>query len=256
MRTGIRSAILVTIALASTACVSRIEIEAEADTQFEQMRQEIPLSTDARQKAYVFCVSRAIIQQLEPPFSDYDWEIEVFDVPQVNAFAMPGGNIGVFSGIFDVAKNSDQLAAVIGHEVAHVTEEHSLERANREEVTGMGVLVAGGVVGGSTGLGAGNATYGLDMITQLGLSLPFSRGQESEADVVGLNYMAGAGFDPRASVELWKNMAALGEAAPPEFLSTHPSSDNRIGDLVGNLPVSLVLYNQALAEGGPPDCNY
>ncbi|MGI9308467.1 MAG: M48 family metalloprotease, partial [Gammaproteobacteria bacterium] len=122
------------------ACVSRFEVENESEKQFSSMRTQIPISNNATQKAYVLCVSRAIIRQLDKPYSEYDWEVEVFDAEEVNAFAMPGGKIGVFTGILDVASTPDQLGAVIGHEVAHVTEQHSLERYNRELTTQGGVI--------------------------------------------------------------------------------------------------------------------
>jgi predicted Zn-dependent protease len=228
-------------------CVSRAEIEALSDEQFEQMQTQMPLTSSAAEKAYVYCVSRAIISQLGDPYNSMDWEIEVFDNEMVNAFAMAGGKIGVFNGIFAVAVNQDQLAAVIGHEVAHVTEEHSLERANQQLITGnivdLGAAAIGGDIGQMVAMGA-----------DIGLFLPYGRAQESEADVVGLEYMAGAGFDPRASVQLWKNMDEKGGAGPPQFLSTHPSAENRIGDLIGELPETLPLYNEAIAAGKRPNC--
>ena len=233
--------------LLTVGCVSRAEIEAVSDDQFEQMQNQMPLTSSAAEKAYVYCVSRAIIAQLDDPYNSMDWEIEVFDNEMVNAFAMAGGKIGVFNGIFAVATTQDQLAAVIGHEVAHVTEEHSLARANQELITGNIVNIGSAAVGGNLG-------QMISMGADIGLFLPYGRAQESEADVVGLEFMAGAGFDPRASVQLWKNMDAANSGAPPQFLSTHPSADNRIGDLIGELPATLPLYNEAIAEGKRPNC--
>ena len=113
----------------------------------------------------------------------------------------------------------------------------------------------GAVVGASAVLGGGRATYDLvRMGAQVGLSLPYGRGQESEADVVGLEYMAAAGFDPRQSVKLWKNMDEQNKSAPPEFFSTHPSSDTRIEDLIAQLPTALVNFNAAKADGKRPQC--
>jgi predicted Zn-dependent protease len=232
----------------SLPLVSEREVAIEAEDQFEQMRAEMPISTDGDVRRYIFCVANAIVATLEPPYSELDWDIEVFDDDMINAFAMPGGKIGVFTGILAAAQNQDQLGAVLGHEVAHVTEQHSVERANRTLTT------QGYAAAASAALGGGYAGDAVQMGAQIGLLLPYGRGQESEADTVGLDYMADAGFDPRASVQLWKNMAEKNKGAPPEFLSTHPSSDSRIQDLVKQLPASLVRYNEAEGAGKNPEC--
>jgi predicted Zn-dependent protease len=241
-------AVLVILSGCTIPFVSEQELAIESDKQFEQMRNQMVVSTDANVRSYVFCVADAIIRELEEPYSSMDWDIEVFDDEAVNAFAMPGGKIGVFTGILKVAKTQDQLGAVLGHEVAHVTQHHSVERTNQALTTQVGVSAAGAVAGG--GYAGDLAQLG----GQLFLTLPYGRGQESEADVVGLVYSSGAGFDPRASVTLWKNMAKASEGAPPEFLSTHPSSDTRIDDLIKELPGSLVIYNEAKADGKEPRC--
>lgn len=228
---------------------SESEIDTQGDTEFQKIRNTTPVSTDARQRNYVTCVADAIVRELPPPYSDKDWEIEVFDSEEINAFALPGGHIGVFAGIFKVADNQDRLATVIGHEVAHVTEEHALKRYNREATTQIGV------VGVAVATGTGQAGVDLaGMVANLGLSLPFSRGEESEADTVGLRYMAAAGFDPRQSVPLWQNMQKKTKLGPPEMLSTHPSSGNRIDELVRQFPESLQAYNKAQAAGKKPAC--
>jgi len=228
---------------------SESELESESGQQFQEIRAQIPAATDAKVIAYVNCVAADIVQQLEKPYSDEDWDVVVFDSEDINAFAMPGGHIGVYTGLLAVAENQDQLAAVIGHEVAHVTQQHSLKRANREATTQGGVILGTAVLGAGPGVG--------DMVSmgaQLGLSLPFSRANETEADTVGLNYMADAGFNPSASIQLWKNMAAKNKLGPPEFLSTHPSGDSRIDDLIQQLPEALKRYNTAQAAGRKPDC--
>ncbi len=229
--------------------VSEAELEIESEKEFDKIRQQTPISTDARARSYIECVARAIIEELEEPYASMEWEIEVFDSDSINAFAMTGGKIGVFTGIFKAAKNQDQLGAVLGHEVAHVTQKHALERVNTAMTTQGGVMVGTAVLGG------GQATADvLSMGAALGITLPYGRGQESEADVVGLKYSAGAGFDPRQSVELWKNMEKANKLGPPEFLSTHPSGDTRISDLIAQLPESLVLYNEAKSGGKQPRC--
>ena len=229
--------------------VTETEIESESAAQFQKMRTTMPVSSDAATRSYVNCVAYAIVNELEEPYASKLWELELFEQDEINAFAMPGGKIGVFTGILKVAGNQDQLAAVLGHEVAHVTQKHSLERVNREMTTQIGV------VGATAAIGGGQATYDLvAMGAQIGLSLPYGRGQESEADVVGLMYMADAGFNPVESIKLWKNMKEQSELAPPEWFSTHPSSDHRIDDLVRKLPEALDRYNAARAAGKNPRC--
>lgn len=246
-----RISCLTAVAIASllvNACVSQREMEIEADQQFDSMRTQTLIETDWKKRSYVTCVALAVIQELDEPYASMEWEIEIFDNEAVNAFAMPGGKIGVFTGILSVAENQDQLGAVLGHEVAHVTEQHSLERANREIVTQTGARAGGAILGG------GSIGDLVQMGAQLGLSLPYGRAQESEADTVGLVFSADAGFDPRESVTLWKNMAESNKGAPPEFLSTHPSSSTRIDDLIGELPQALVRYNTAKTNGKIPQC--
>jgi predicted Zn-dependent protease len=228
---------------------SESELETESGKQFQEMRAQIPASTDVALRAYINCVSAAIVQQLEKPYSDKDWDVEVFESEDINAFAMPGGRIGIFTGLMQVAENQDQLGAVIGHEVAHVTQQHSLKRVNREATTRVGVIAGTAVLGAGPGVGDVVA-----MGAQVGLSLPFSRGNETEADTVGLNYMAAAGFNPAESIQLWKNMGKKNKLGPPQWLSTHPSGDSRIQDLVRQLPAALKLYNTAQAAGRKPDC--
>ena len=228
---------------------SESELETESDKQFAKMRAELVVSNDAQTRAYVNCVSAAVIRQLERPYSDKEWDVEVFESEDINAFAMPGGHIGVYTGILNVAENQDQIATVIGHEVAHVTRQHALNRVNREMTTQAGVIAGSAVLGG--GQAAGQL---LSMGAQLGLSLPYGRAQESDADVVGLKYMAAAGFNPQQSIQLWKNMAKKSKLGPAPFLSTHPSGDTRIQDLIEQLPSALKLYNAAQAAGKRPVC--
>ena len=192
---------------------------------------------------------KGIIEQTEEPYRSQEWEIAVFDDDeQIQAFAMAGGKIGVFTGLLQLTENQHQLATVLGHEVAHVTQRHMYERINREMTTQIGAQAAGAVLGGGA---AGDL---VQIGAQLGISLPYGRKEESESDRVGLVYMSAAGFDPRESVSLWKNMAKESKGGPPEFLSTHPSSSSRIDDLIGELGVALVLYNEAGAKGKNPQC--
>lgn len=253
----IRSRPVVTVAVLASllaGCAlplaSESELETESDKQFAKMRAELVVSNDAQTRAYVNCVSAAVIRQLERPYSDKEWDVEVFESEDINAFAMPGGHIGVYTGILNVAENQDQLATVIGHEVAHVTQQHALNRVNREMTTQAGVIAGSAVLGG--GQAAGQL---LSMGAQLGLSLPYGRAQEGDADVVGLKYMAAAGFNPQQSIQLWKNMAKKSKLGPAPFLSTHPSGDTRIQDLIEQLPSALKLYNAAQAADKKPACH-
>ena len=225
---------------------SEKEIERQARVQWLTMKRSMPLSPTERLQQYVECVAYSLINVLEEPYLSMDWEVVVFDDDALNAFAMPGGKIGVFTGLLKVADNQNALAAVIGHEIAHMTEDHVMERAKKESRTDALVLL-------------GSAATGIrqDLLRQgaaIGLSLPFDRRQESEADVVGMRYMATAGFDPRATLYLWKNMAAQRQGGQPEFLSTHPSDDTRTGDLVRSMIPSLIQYNDAREAGKRPNC--
>jgi len=234
---------------------SDAELEAESARQFSQMRAEMPLVTDRATIDYVLCVVTAVVDSLEPPFDQENWDLAIFETQMVNAFAMPGGNIGVHDGILDVATNQHQLATVIGHEIAHVNLHHVSQRASRSGITDAGVYVAAIVLGqGHSGL-TNTAYQGLTYGASLGLLLPYGRAHESEADVVGIEYMAKAGFDPRESAELWVKMSEEHDGqAPPEFLSTHPSDETRIDALVSMYPKTLVMYNEAKAQGKTPNC--
>jgi len=234
---------------------SDAELVAQSTRAFNQMRAGMPLSTDRKKIDFVACVAEAVVGVLDPPLSDIDWELAVFESQSVNAFAMPGGKIGVFTGILEVTENQDQLAAVIGHEIAHVTARHSNERASRASLTGYGINVAAIILGGGYAGSTYTAQQALKAGADLGISLPHTRGQESEADIIGLEYMAKAGFDPRQSVPLWQRMDATSDKKPAEFVSTHPSSDTRIEALVSQWQETLPLYNQAQAEGKVPTCS-
>jgi predicted Zn-dependent protease len=217
---------------------------------FEEIKQKQDVLDDPEVNRYVDCVAGAITGVVAP---DEPWEVVVFDEKSANAFALPGGKIGVHSGLLDVARNQDQLATVLAHEVAHVRAEHGNARMSAATVTQVGVTALQIMLGGESrerqqmmallGVGA-----------TVGILLPYSRSQETEADLLGLDYMARAGFDPRASVQLWKNMSAQGGGQPPQFLSTHPSHGSRIDDLEDRMPKAMKLYQEARAQGRSPQC--
>jgi predicted Zn-dependent protease len=227
----------------------------EAAAQFNNLRNTAPLVQDRATIDYVACVANAIVDVLEGDDAAMYWELAIIEQPQVNAFVLPGGKIAVFSGILGPAQNQHQLASVLGHEVAHVTAKHSNERASRAMITGVGVDIAAILVGGGYARQTQAASEAMHTGAALGVLNPFSRMQESEADLIGLDYMAMAGFDPRESVQLWQNMNDANTTNIPEFMSTHPSGETRIEDLVDALPHALVLYNQARADGKDPQCS-
>lgn len=233
---------------------SDAELAREGTRQFNKLRNTAPLVKNRATIDYVACVANAIVDVLEGKDAALYWELAIIDQPQVNAFVLPGGKIAVYDGLLSVAKNQHQLAAVLGHEVAHVTARHSNERASRAMMTGVTVDIVAILLGGGYADQTRAASDTLRMGAALGILNPFSRMQESEADLVGLDYMAMAGFDPRESVELWQNMNSTNQSTLPEFMSTHPSGETRIEDLVGVLPHALALYNTAKEEGKDPQC--
>ena len=253
-------ALLVAAAVTLSSCAtastqqSRAELEADATRAFNQMRASMPLVTDRETIDFVACVAQAVVAVLEPPYNDIEWELAIFESESVNAFAMPGGKIGVISGILKVTENEHQLATVIGHEIAHVTANHTADRALNSDMTRIGINVAAVILGGGYSGSTYTAQQALAAGAAFGISLPYKRGQESEADVIGLEYMARAGFDPRESVPLWQRMDAGAENRPAEFLSTHPASETRIENLINEWQQTLPLYNQAVTEGRQTDC--
>lgn len=225
------------------------EMARQGEQAYRQMQSELPITPNSSESVYVQCVADYIIEALEEPMrSSLNWEVTVFDNEQANAFALPGGKIGVYNGLLDVAFNQHQLAAVMAHEVGHVLANHSNERASQSTLRSVGLTAA-------RVLGASDATIeAIDYGTNLGIFLPFNRTQESEADSIGILLMAEAGFDPEQSIALWENMAAQGGARPPELLSTHPSPDSRMDELRSRLPEARQIRAAALDRGMVPDC--
>jgi Zn-dependent protease with chaperone function len=181
--------------------------------------------------------------QWNPDSRKWRWEVNLINSKQINAWCMPGGKIAFYTGILDQLKlNDDEVAMIMGHEMAHALREHSRERLAKSKATGMGLSVASQLLGlGQLGDVAAN------LGTQL-LTLKYGRDDETEADLVGLEIAARAGFKPEASVQLWKKMlgATGGGKGQPAFLSTHPSGNNRIQELEANLPKVANLYAQAI----------
>jgi predicted Zn-dependent protease len=216
-------------------------------TTYQQILKKSKVSTDPELNALVTRVGSRIAAVAERP--DFQWEYRVIEDKQANAFALPGGKIAVYTGILPITRDEAGLAAVLAHEVAHVTARHGGERMSQQLATEVGVNVLGVAAGvavgdpGATRLAA--AALGLG--AQYGVILPFSRAHESEADHIGLIYMAKAGYDPRAARDLWVRMAAAakGGERPPEFMSTHPSEETRIEQIEAWLPKALTYYRPA-----------
>ena len=232
------------------------QLEVQAKQAYEMMRANLPLVKDQATIDYVACVANALVEVMEGDAADMYWELAIFDQPSVNASVMAGGKISVFAGILSMTENEHQLASVLGHEMAHATARHTNERASRQEISGAvvdwGLIILGS---GYYNRNTRQAIYGMGkQLEDIGINRPFSRMHEAEADEIGMIYMSRAGFDPRESVKLWKNMADAKQQKPPEMLSTHPSDESRLEAHIQQLPEALVIYNQARAEGRNPQC--
>lgn len=221
---------------------------------FHQIQDQTPVSKDKAVNAYVQCVAKALTDLPQVREFSEDWEVVVFEDKTVNAFALPGGKIGVYRGLLSVAENQDQLAAVMGHEVAHVMARHGNERVSQNFALGQSLALLNNWLENNHAEQRENAMKLLGLGSQVGVMLPFSRLHESEADEIGQMLMARAGFDPRQAPALWVNMGKGGGKAPPEFLSTHPAHDTRIEDLNAGMTPALALYKKARAVGKQPSC--
>lgn len=235
--------------------VSQAQLDQLGTQAFDQMKGQKPLTQDGKQSAYLSCVVDAIVRELPPQWRQGGWQEAVFVDKNPNAFALPGGKVGVYTGIFDVARNQDQLAAVVGHEIGHVIERHHDERVTRQMGASGVVQLLGVIAGAKYGDGGSQlATQGGSILAQGGFLLPGTREQETEADVVGQRLMAQAGFDPRQAVDLWLNMLGASGSRPPEWLSTHPDPRSRIGELRKRAETLMPTYEQARAAGRKPAC--
>jgi predicted Zn-dependent protease len=214
--------------------VSDESVEAMGLEAWDAIRREAPASRDPQLQAALDAVAERLLTAAgEPPAG---WEAVVFAGPEINAFALPGNKIGVYEGMFGVAESPDQLAAVVGHEIGHLAAEHSKERMTAQLFKDVGLRLVYLL------LRFGEVEYAEDIAAALGLGaeyglvLPYSRGQELEADRLGLELMAAAGFEPAAAVELWRRMEAAGGGRLPGFLSTHPTPAARIEAIEAMLP--------------------
>ena len=224
------------------------DVERSAGAQYAQMMQEANAKKALAPKDNPQVIRlRAIATKIIPFALDWNdrakswkWEVNLIGSNQINAFCMPGGKIAFYTGILEQLKlNDDEVAMIMGHEIAHALREHARERMGKGVATNIGA----GVLSQLFGLGQVGQTltnYGAHL-----LNLQFGREDESEADLVGLELGARAGYDPRAGITLWQKMAAASKGAPPQWLSTHPSGTTRIADIEANLPKVMPLYEKA-----------
>ncbi len=217
---------------------------------FNQLKTNNKISTDSQHNKLVTCIAQAITAE-----TGGDWEVVVFSDETLNAFALPGNKIGVHTGLILLVDSPDELAAVIGHEVGHVIAHHSNERMSQKTALKRSVALIAAVSQPSSTMGK-LALGSLGVGAQYGIILPFSRTHESEADIIGLDLMAKAGFDPRKSISLWQKMAAASQGQQSaEFMSTHPSHDTRIKELSEHMPTAMKFYQQAQSIGKKPGCS-
>jgi len=222
---------------------------------FDDMKRQYPLSRDKQRIAQLQRVGDRISKVVFWDMPDADWEFVVFEVPQqINAFAMAGGKVGVFSGLYRITENDDELASVIAHEIAHVTAKHIHSQLSHEMLVKTGGLVGGvALMGSGAGMLTSSAIMNAYGLTAGVSGLAFDRKKEKEADYIGLMYMARAGYDPEASVKVLEKLDAESSSQPVQaaFLSTHPSNPERITQLLDALPKAVKLREKSAIEAKP-----
>lgn len=216
------------------------------------------LNPDPQQTERVRTIAHRLIEQtpvFRPDALNWKWEVNVQESKEINAYCMPGGKIMVYTGLIkSLDVSDDELAAVMGHEMSHALREHGRERMSEAYVEQLGLLGLGILLGSnqSTKQNAGPMMQAASTAVNVGLALPHSRVQESEADRMGLELAARAGYDPNAAITLWEKMSKAGGAKPPEFLSTHPADATRIADLRRLIPTMMPFYEAAKAKQQAP----
>lgn len=235
--------------LMPASTVDKMSAQAYSET-LSKAKQKSTLNVDKAMYKRVNGISQKLIAQVgvfRPDAAKWAWEVNVEKNDQLNAYCMPGGKIMVFSGLVEkINATDDELAAVIGHEIAHALREHGRERMSQAYVQQFGLQALAAFAGG--GVGGAATVKGASLGSQLFFALPNGREQERESDRIGLELAARAGYNPDAAVTLWQKMSAKSKGAPPEFLSTHPASANRIADLKALAPKVRPLYEAAKAK--------
>ena len=223
--------------------IPEAKLNAQAAEIYEKIKKKEKMSDDLKTLDLIKSIGKKMENsideyfsknQIENPTNNFNWEYILIDNKKTrNAWCMPGGKIAVYTGILDATKNTNGLAAVMGHEIAHAVAKHSVERASRSVLLNTGTQLVDIFSGGK--LSKVNRVTGMNtvgLLSQIGLMNPFTRTQESEADYLGMIFSSLSGYDIRATVKLWERMKELNKGKePPEFMSTHPSSDNRIKNL-------------------------
>jgi predicted Zn-dependent protease len=223
--------------------IPEAKLNAQAAQIYEQVKKKEKMSDDIKALNEIKDIGKKMeesiseyfyIANIDDPTSNFDWEYILIDNKKVkNAWCMPGGKIAIYTGILDVTKNTNGLASVMGHEIAHAVAKHSVERASRGMILNTGTQLFDILSGGK--LSQVNRVTGIDtvgLLSQIGIMNPFSRTQETEADYLGMIFASLSGFDVRETKKLWERMKEANKGKePPEFMSTHPSSSKRIKDL-------------------------
>jgi predicted Zn-dependent protease len=236
-----------------TMLVSEASVEQGAEKAYASEVQQAAaggkLNADPELTARIRRISARLIPvtaAFRPDAPNWKWEVNTLTTPDINAYAMPGGKIMVYSGLVEKLQLTDgEIAAVLGHEISHALREHTRERVSRayeQKVALLGLAVLTGFDPSTVDLA--------DAVASVTFQLPHSREQEAEADVMGLELMARAGYDPHEALSLWKKMMAAEQGAPPQFLSTHPASANRIAELERHIPQVMPLYQAAASRNG------
>lgn len=239
------------------AMVSSDEIQPLVNEQYEQVKKESKLLTNTPDGQKVVQVGERIAKAveaylIESGYSDlvetFDWEFNLIESDQVNAWCMPGGKVAFYTGIMPICQDENGIAVVMGHEVAHAVASHSRERMSKALIQQFGMSVVSTAIGQNPTLTQQIFYQSVGIGSQIGM-LAFSRQHELEADELGLVFMALAGYDPREAPVFWERMAKAGGEAPPEFLSTHPGPDRRIERLNENMPKAMEYYQKSQATG-------
>lgn len=231
---------LIGVTSATGACAGAADFLAPSDSDLVPMaaqawaetKKQTPISRDARANQRLQSVGNKIASVANVPGAE--WEFVVFDSEEKNAFCLPGGKVGFYKGLLNFVDNDDQVAAVLGHEVGHVVLRHAARRIGQENLTNLAIQGAGAVVGSQVQL----SSESLNMVmaaagagAQVGILLPFSRSNETDADRIGVDYMMQTGYDVKQAVRLWEKMGAASGERPQEWMSTHPNPESRVADL-------------------------